>query len=91
MFKGALNKFDVLITFKIEFRTDGQFSTNGHYFTCICCGSCHNVMANWPHSWGNVNSVTWECGGSKYCTLYRKPKTNLDQVDVNGRCKFWMR
>ena len=32
--------------------------TDGQYLTCICCGSYRNLIANCPHSWESVNSVT---------------------------------
>ena len=32
--------------------------TDGQYLTCICCGSYRHLIANYPHSWESVDSVT---------------------------------
>ena len=52
--------------------------THGQYLTCVCCGSNRHLIANCPHSWECVNSVTDNEEGANI-VLYAegiKPKTN---------------
>ena len=58
--------------------------TDGQYLTCICCGSYRHLIANCPHSWESVNSVTDDEQEANIVLYTGGIKTKANQLGIEA-------